>query len=358
MSKQIGVIFGGPSPEHDISILTGLQGVRILSKKYEVFSLYWSKDNKWYLVDNQNESVDFLDNNEIFKNNLELKFNENPGFYQKRKKIDLDVVVNACHGGPGEDGSLQSLLDIFGIKYTGPDQISAQICMDKYAFYSLMKENNLPVIDKKLVNLEENQFNENHILKPRFGGSSIGVEIINDIDTAKRLVNNSDLYSKGAVIEKYLENSIDLLIGVRNFPKLDVSEIEKPIKNETLFSYSDKYLENGGLEGSKRELPAELDKDLQENLIKLVKKINNLIPTRGIYRYDFLLHENNLYVNEINAIPGSHALYLWKNLNHSKFELLDNMIDEALSSISNSWSITGSDGIALKSAKDIDSKLG
>ena len=358
MSKKIGVIFGGPSPEHDISILTGLQSVRILSKKYEVFSLYWSKDNKWYLVDNQNESVDFLDNNEIFKKNLELKFNENPGFYQKRKKIDLNVVVNACHGGPGEDGSLQSLLDIFGIKYTGPDQISAQICMDKYAFYSLMKENNVPVIDKKLVNLEENQFNENHILKPRFGGSSIGVEIINDIDTAKRLVNNSDLYSKGAVIEKYLENSMDLLIGVRNFPKLDVSEIEKPIKNETLFSYSDKYLENGGLEGSKRELPAELDKVLKENLIKLVKKINNLIPTRGIYRYDFLLHENDLYVNEINAIPGSHALYLWKNLNHSKFELLDNMIDEALSSISNSWSITGSDGIALKSAKDIDSKLG
>ena len=358
MSKKIGVIFGGPSPEHDISILTGLQSVRILSKKYEVSSIYWSKDNKWYLVDNLNESVDFLENKEIFKKNLELKFNENPGFYQKRKKIELDVVVNACHGGPGEDGSLQSLLNIFNIKYTGPDQISAQICMDKYAFYSLMKENNLPVIEKKLLNVEENEFNEDHILKPRFGGSSIGVEVINDIDTAKKLVKNSDLYSQGAVIEKYLENSIDLLIGVRNFPTFDVSEIEKPIKNETLFSYSDKYLENGGLEGSKRELPAELNKDLEAKLINLVKKINTLIPTRGIYRYDFLLHENDLYVNEINTIPGSHALYLWKNLDNSKFELLDNMIDEALSDISNSWSITGSDGIALKSAKDIDSKLG
>ena len=358
MSKKIGVIFGGPSPEHDISILTGLQSVSILSKRYEVSSIYWSKDNKWYLVDNQDESVDFLENKEIFKKNLELKFNENPGFYQKRKKIELDVVVNACHGGPGEDGSLQSLLNIFNIKYTGPDQISAQICMDKYAFYSLMKENNLPVIAKKLVNVEEYEFNENHILKPRFGGSSIGVEVINDIDTAKKLVNNSDLYSQGAVIEKYLENSIDLLIGVRNFPNFDVSEIEKPIKNETLFSYSEKYLENGGLEGSKRELPAGLNKDLEADLLDLVKKINNLIPTRGIYRYDFLLHKNDLYVNEINTIPGSHALYLWKNLDNSKFELLDNMIDEALSDISNSWSITGSDGTALKSAKDINSKLG
>jgi D-alanine-D-alanine ligase len=70
MSKKIGVIFGGPSPEHDISILTGLQSVRILSKKYEVTSIYWSKDNKWYLVDNQNESVDFLENKEIFKKTL------------------------------------------------------------------------------------------------------------------------------------------------------------------------------------------------------------------------------------------------------------------------------------------------
>ena len=71
MSKKIGVIFGGPSPEHDISILTGLQSVRILSKKYEVSSIYWYKDNKWYLVDNLNESVDFFENKVIFTSNLE-----------------------------------------------------------------------------------------------------------------------------------------------------------------------------------------------------------------------------------------------------------------------------------------------
>ena len=70
------------------------------------------------------------------------------------------------------------------------------------------------------------------------------------------------------------------------------------------------------------------------------------------------MHENELYINEINTIPGSHALYLWKNLNSSKFELLDSMIDEALSRQVDNWSLTGSDGIALKSAKDIASKLG
>ena len=92
MSKTIGVIFGGPSPEHDISILTGLQSVRILSKKYEVTALYWSKDNKWYSVNNEYESVDFLNNKKIYKNKLEMKFNEDPGFYQKRKKLDFSYM--------------------------------------------------------------------------------------------------------------------------------------------------------------------------------------------------------------------------------------------------------------------------
>ena len=117
-------------------------------------------------------------------------------------------------------------------------------------------------------------------------------------------------------------------------------------------------MENGGLEGSKRELPANLNEQIEKKLIEMVNKINQIIPTRGIYRYDFLLHENALYINEINTIPGSHALYLWKNLNSSKFELLDSMIDEALSRQVDNWSLTGSDGIALKSAKDIASKLG
>ena len=358
MNKKIGVIFGGPSPEHDISILTGLQSVRILSKKYDVTSLYWSKDNNWYLVENAYESVDFINNKNLFKKKLELKFNDDPGFYHKRKKIELDVIVNSCHGGPGEDGSIQSLLNLLGIKYTGPDEVSAQICMDKYAFYTLMKENDLPVIDKTLVNNQNVEFQGNQILKPRFGGSSIGVEIVNDRKTLNKLVENSDLYTQGAVFEKFLDNSIDLLVGVRNYPNFETSEIEKPIKSDTLFTYTDKYLENGGLEGSKRELPATLDKNLETEILNLVEKINKLIPTRGIFRYDFLLHNENLYINEINTIPGSHALYLWKNLNNSKFELLDEMINEALTSKFNNWSITGSDGIALKSAKEIDSKLG
>ena len=359
MSKNIAVIIGGPSSEHDISILTGLQSARILSKDNKISILYWSKDNNWYLLEPNLESKDFIDDEKILKKPIELRVNGDSGFYLKKKKLDFDVFLNSCHGGPGEDGTLQSLLEILRVKYTGPKVVSAQICMDKYVFYTTMKEKGLPVLHKELLNSKEKvTFQGPYILKPRFGGSSIGVEVVNDYESVLKIIESSDLYAQGAVIEKYLENSEDILIGVKNYPSFNVSEIEKPIKNDTLFSYSEKYLENGGLEGSKRELPANIDEDKKNKIISYVEKINSIIPTRGIFRYDFLLDNEDIYINEINAIPGSHALYLWQNLNKSKYELLNDIVDEALSEEINTWITTGSDGLALKSAKDIQSKLG
>ena len=359
MSKNIAVIIGGPSSEHDISILTGLQSARILSKDNKISILYWSKDNNWYLLDPNLESKDFINNEKILKKPIEIKVNGDSGFYFKKKKLNFDVYLNSCHGGPGEDGTLQSLLDILRVKYTGPKVVSAQICMDKYVFFTTMKENGLPVLHKDLVNNEENvTFEGPYILKPRFGGSSIGVEVVNDYESVLKIVDSSDLYRQGAVIEKYLENSEDILIGVKNYPSFDVSEIEKPLKNETLFSYSEKYLENGGLEGAERELPANLNEDKKNKILNYIEKINSIIPTRGIFRYDFLIDQEDVYINEINTIPGSHALYLWQNLNKSKYDLLIEIVEEAYSEDITSWSTTGSDGLALKSAKDIQSKLG
>ncbi len=359
MNKSIAVIFGGPSSEHDISILTGLQTSRILSTKYEVVNIYWSKDNKWYLVDNDLESIDFINNSKITKKELTIKYDSNPGFYIKKKKIAISVVVNSCHGGPGEDGTLQSLLSLLKIKFTGPDLTTSQICMDKYSFYTFMKENNIPVLEKHLISSNKQPlFGGPYILKPRFGGSSIGVEIVDNYETAVNIVINSSLYNNGATLEPYLNDSTDLLVGMRYFPSIDYSEIEKPIRtsNMDVFTYRDKYLDNGGLEGSKRELPAKLHETIKLQIFNILDKFSQIINIRGIARVDFLLGDQ-LYLNEVNTIPGSHALYLWENKGVSKFELLDNMILEA-ENLNFEWNIVGSDGTALKNAKDIQSKLG
>jgi len=360
MTDTLAVIFGGPSDEHDISILTGLQSSRILSNKYNILNIYWTKDNKWYLVDKNLESIDFLDNDKVLKKELTIKYASNAGFYFKRKKVQFNIAVNACHGGPGEDGTLQSLLTLLEIKYTGPTLTTSQIGMDKYIFYTLMKERGISVLDKHLVTQNSNpKFEGPYILKPRFGGSSIGVEVVEDYNTALKLKENSKFYTQGATVEKYLENSQDLLIGVRTYPHVDFSEIEKPIRtnNYDLFSYNDKYLDNGGLEGSKRELPANIDNKIEKLIKDMLVKFLETIEIKGISRVDFLHHKEQIYLNEVNTIPGSHALYLWQNIGKSKFDLLNDMIDEAKLN-NNYWSTDGSDGIALKSAKDIQSKLG
>ena len=175
MNYKIAVIIGGPSPEHDISVLTGLQSARVLSSKNEVSIIYWTKDNKWFLLDSKLESTDFVDTSKLKKKELQLNLGKNGGFYYKRKALDIDIFINSCHGGPGEDGTLQGLLDIMNLNYTGPNLTSAQICMDKYVFYALMKENNLPVLEKfKIQDEKKPNFDGPYVLKPQFGGSSIG----------------------------------------------------------------------------------------------------------------------------------------------------------------------------------------
>ena len=360
MSNKLAVIYGGPSPEHDISILTGLQAAKILSSKYEVLNIYWSRDNRWFLVDNDLESKDFIENKNIFKKEITIKYDSNPGFYIKKKKIEIDLIVNSCHGGPGEDGTLQSLFALLEIDFTGSSLTTSQLCMDKYAFFALMNSNNIPVLEKHLVSEKVlPKFEGPYILKPRFGGSSIGVEVVDDYKTAITISSNSDLYNEGATIEKYLRESLDLLVAVRSFPQIDYSDIEKPIRsnNFELFSYTDKYLENGGLEGSKRELPANISKEIKDEINRILDLFMSIVDIRGIARVDFLLKDRELYINEVNTIPGSHALYLWESKGFSKFELMNDMISEARNSLS-SWSTEGSDGTALKSAKDIKSKLG
>jgi D-alanine-D-alanine ligase len=291
MSNNLAIIFGGPSPEHDISILTGLQTSRVLSSKDKVLNIYWSRDNKWFLVDNNLESKDFIDNNSIFKKELNIRLDSNPGFYYKKKKIDISLIINSCHGGPGEDGTLQSLLDLLEIKYSGPSISTSQLCMDKYAFFTLMSKNNIPVLDTHLIS-ETNKpdFQGPYILKPRFGGSSIGVEIVEDYQTALSITKNSTLYNQGSILQPFLEESDDLLIGVRTYPDIDYSDIEKPIRssNNDMFSYKDKYLENGGLEGSRRELPAKVDPLIKNQIIEILNKLLTILDIKGICRVDFL----------------------------------------------------------------------
>ncbi len=136
---SVAVVFGGPSPEHDISILTGLQAARTLSEAgVPVEALYWAKSGSWHGVDPALEASDFVEGVPRKARDVQLVAAPGGGFVGRRRPLDVDVVVNCCHGGPGEDGTLQGVFELAGLRATGPGMVGASLGMDKLAFAAVL----------------------------------------------------------------------------------------------------------------------------------------------------------------------------------------------------------------------------
>jgi D-alanine-D-alanine ligase len=358
MSKP-AVLFGGPSDEHDISILTGLQVTRALG---DVHAVYWSKTGDWHLVDPSLEASDFADGVPRRSRDLEFVASPGAGLMLKRRPLEISAVVIACHGGPGEDGTLQGLLDLAGIRYTGPGQAASALGMDKLAFGAAMSAAGLPTLPRTLVSSGEEpvpDFEAPYIVKPRFGGSSIGIEVASDWETVLALKRTSSYLDQGAVVEPFLEGSRDLQVGVRTHPEWQLSAIEAPARSAGgIYSYDQKYLAWGGEVSGGRELPASLTPELARAVEALARRVTSVAGLRGVCRIDFLEREGEVLVNEVNTIPGSMGAYLWIDPPIDRATLFADMLAEALSGATRVFSVAGSDGTALRSAGTIASKLG
>ena len=353
------VVFGGPSDEHDISILTGLQVARALDG---IVAIYWSKSGEWYQVDAGLEAGDFVEG--VPRSSREISFVGSPGqgFVVKRKPLDLDAVLIACHGGPGEDGTLQGMLDLAGLRYTGPGQAASALGMDKLAFGSAMAAAGLPTFPRTLVTTgEEPQpgFEGPYIVKPRFGGSSIGIEVAEDWPTVVALKTSSHYLDQGAVVEPFIGGSRDLQVAVRTYPEWELSAVEAPARSgEGIYSYDQKYLAWGGEVSGGRELPATIDETMTKGIHDLSRRITDVAGLRGIARIDYLEKDGSLYVNEVNTIPGSMSVYLWLDPTIERAQLFRDMLAEAVTGPTRVFSTAGSDGTALRGAGTIASKLG
>jgi D-alanine-D-alanine ligase len=369
-AARIAVVFGGPSPEHDVSILTGLPAARELVRGgKEVTGLYWSKSGVFHRVKPTLEAADFLEGVPRGAEELRLVACAGGGFVPsssrlgRARPLPLDVVVNCCHGGPGEDGSLQGALDLAGICFTGPSMAGAAIGMDKLAFVGMVVAAGLPTLPRALLDAgtREIGFHGPYIVKPRFGGSSIGVDVVEDLATATaRLAANPHL-RRGAVIEPYRPDLFDLNVAVRTWPKLTLSAIERPLRSDTsaeILGYSDKYVGGEGMASAPRELPAVISEALAKSVREAACELALCCEMRGVTRIDFLSDGEALYVNEINTVPGSLARYLWVESALSFADLLDALVVEALERLGPRHNAIGADGTVLRSASGIAAKLG
>ncbi|HWD24045.1 MAG TPA: hypothetical protein VG368_01155 [Acidimicrobiales bacterium] len=366
---RVAVIFGGPSPEHDVSVLTGLQAARALEKGFGApTGIYWSKNGDFYKVPISLEAPAFAGLPSDARP-VSLELGPNGGFREGRGRfggksfpLAIEAVLVCCHGGPGEDGHLQGALDLAGLAYSGPSAEGAALGMDKYATGAAVAAVGVPSLPRTLLASDRSiEFDGPYIVKPRYGGSSIGIDVVADEATARLRLGANVHLRRGAVVEPYRPDLFDLQIAVRSYPEVALSAIERPERRAgaEILDYGAKYVGGAGMDAAARELPAVIPGELADRVRAFATVAAHVLSIRGVARIDFLSDgEGQLYFNEINTIPGSLSRMLFVDPVVPFVELLSDLLLEATERPTARFSSAGSDGTVLRNASSISSKLG
>lgn len=351
MKLKVGVIFGGQSVEHEISIITALQAMEHIDNDYyEVVPIYIAKDLTWYSGGMFRFLDSFNNYNLIEKYGTKVNLVNKSGRFVlqsmgllKREVNEIHIAFPMVHGSNCEDGTLQGYLNLIGIPFVGDSIYSSSLCQDKVFTKEILRSNNIPVTDyiwfyeSDYLNNKEELFKRIDklpyplIIKPACLGSSVGIEVIKQKEELDSTIKRVLAYDKKIVIErmcKGVEYNISIL---RTNEKYLTSSIEL-INCEVEFrEYKDKcYKDNEENDTIKRSFPKDLDSKLKEEIIDISKKTFNLIFNTGFCRIDFLYDGKKLYVNEINPIPNCFAHHLWEDANISYKELLNIMIKDSI----------------------------
>ena len=360
MKIKVGVIFGGESVEHEVSIISALQAISNLdTTKYEVIPLYISKDKIWYTGSMLNDIEFYKD----LENNL--KFATKVVLYKKGKtfmlqKVDgvlkkdlteVDIVLPVVHGSGIEDGSLAGYLDTVGIPYVGSKVLGGAIGQDKVVMKQVLASEGFPIVDWLYFYDYEYLENEETILdkikklgypvvvKPATLGSSIGITYVNDKSDIRDAINEAIKYDNKIVIEKAVENLIEVNASViGNYEYQKVSPLEEVMGLDEILSFADKYLgskakgSSKGMASTSRVIPARISKELTDKIKDTSKEVFKLLNLSGVCRIDYLIDSKTkkYYVNEPNTCPGSLSFYLWKEDNLEYKDMLDEIITLAI----------------------------
>lgn len=347
---KLGVIFGGISTEHDVSIVSATSVIKNLDKeKYNITPIYISKDGNWYIYTKRVEEIEVLKIGEEIR---EKSIIENLEQCLK----EFDIVFPVLHGLGGEDGTIQGMLELFGVPYVGCGVLASSVGMDKVytkivfekagikqANYEYVRKynNKYIYIDKnfneKILELEEvskiidETLKYPMFVKPSNSGSSVGVTKADNIEELEKAIEYASKYDRKILIEQGLKGKeVECaVLGNEEVISSCVGEI-KPA--EEFYSFDAKY-KNAE---SKVLIPADLPKEMSNEIRKLAIKAFKAIDGKGLSRVDFFADEKNeeIYINEINTMPGftQISMYpkLFENIGIPYSELLDRLIKLAI----------------------------
>lgn len=362
MKIKIGVIYGGETVEHEVSVISALQAMNNLNEdKYDIVPIYISKDRIWY-TGHMLRDIEFYKEFEdekkyatkvmLYKKGKTFLLQRTTGLFRK-DITDLDVILPVVHGNNVEDGSLAGLLDSIGIPYVGSHVLGGALGQDKVVMKQVMESVNLPIVpytwfyDSEYLDNKENILKEIKkigypvIVKPATLGSSIGIEVAKNEKDIESKIEDAMEYDTKIVVEKVIENLTEVNASVLgNYEYQKVSTLEEVMGEDEILSFADKYLGNAkskgtaskGMASTSRIVPARIPEKLTKEIQDTAKQVFKVLNLSGVCRVDFLIDnkENKFYVNEPNTCPGSLSFYLWKEAGMKYSELLDEMVSIAI----------------------------
>lgn len=371
MKIRVGVLYGGKTTEHEVSIITAVQAMNNLNKeKYDVVPIYFTKDNDIY-TGNALMDMDVYKDMSLLKrycSNVVMYSKDGVLILQNKKGIfkrtirEVDIVVPCVHGYNMEDGNIEGMLEVLGIPYTGSDIYGCTVGQDKVFQKQILEAEKLPVpkytwfYDNEYFSSEEKILDNIKkigypvIVKPARQGSSIGIEVAKSEEEVKIAIEEAIKYDDKILVEEIIPNMTELncsVLGSNSY--METSVIEQVMGNDEILSFKDKYLASSskkgaikvagskGMASTNRIIPANISEKLTKEIEETSKKAFRALGASGVVRIDYLYNKksNKYYVNELNSIPGSLSFYLWTPLNKEYDELLDDMINIAVKRFKN-----------------------
>ena len=361
MKTTIGVFFGGRSTEHEISVISANQAINAIDKdKFDVVPVYITKQGKWYTGDALLEISNYRNTASLLEKCQEVYMKPiygNYNLYKAKKSIfgsdvfaKFDVVIPVLHGSNGEDGIFEGVLETIGIPYAGCSTLASANGMDKITMKMILQASGIPVVDylwftdrqwfekrDELIADIENKLGYPVIVKPANLGSSVGIGRAHDREDLIDKINTAEQYSSRIIVEHMVDNLQEINCSVLgDCDDYQTSVLEEPIKSGEILSYTDKYMGGSkrktGMQSAQKRIPADLPENETARIKELAGKTFAVLSCHGVSRVDMIIDRDNrnIYVNEINTIPGSLSFYLWEASGIKFDKLMERLVSLAL----------------------------
>jgi D-alanine-D-alanine ligase len=367
--KNLAVLFGGRSVEHEISVITALQLINVIDvTQYNIIPVYIAQTGRWYVGDNLLDKNFYRRLPNSVKSAQEVALLPVAGSkgltYLNRSNdtLPIDIYFLAFHGTYGEDGCIQGMLEMADATYTGCGVLPAALGMNKYQCKIMLKAMGIPVLPAAMIDRRDAQKSLESVreqifatpgleqfplfVKPCNLGSSIGIGVAKDEQTLNACLVNTFRYDSHAIVEPCIKEIVEINISVlEDDDEITTSVIEMPVSLSGVLTFEEKYLrddggkktggnESQGMASLSRVIdPQDLNPELKQAALDYAKKAFKVLGCSGVSRIDFIIDAScdQLYFNEINTLPGSLSFYLWMKSNPPLVytELLNRIIRQA-----------------------------